>query len=106
PPWLDLKGVDHLIVKAGKPAKFDVKIGGEPAPDVFWSKSGQLIKPSEKITIDTKKTEKSVLTILTTVRGDCGKYTIKVKNNLGEKEAVIELTVLGEYFSDFRFLSS
>uniref|UniRef100_A0A915KHC4 Titin n=1 Tax=Romanomermis culicivorax TaxID=13658 RepID=A0A915KHC4_ROMCU len=94
PPWLDLKGVDHLIVKAGKPAKFDVKIGGEPAPDVFWSKSGQLIKPSEKITIDTKKTEKSVLTILTTVRGDCGKYTIKVKNNLGEKEAVIELTVL------------
>jgi len=74
----------------------DVKIGGEPPPDVTWTKNDKTtITSSKEMNIEVRKTEKTVLTIAKAVRKDCGKYTIKVKNNLGEQSADINLTVLG-----------
>lgn len=89
-----------MTVKAGQSARLDVKIGGEPAPDVLWTKNDKTsLTATKEMTIETKKQEKTVLTILKSKRGDCGKYTIKVKNNLGDQSADINLTVLGTNFS-------
>lgn len=92
-----MKGCESLVVRAGQPAKFDVKIGGEPPPDVFWFKGEQALAAGQNVSIDTKKQENTVLTIKACKRSDGGKYKLTVKNNLGEASGVAELTVLGKF---------
>lgn len=40
PAWLKHDGLKSLTVKAGQSVRWEVKIGGEPNPDVKWSKGG------------------------------------------------------------------
>lgn len=82
-------------MKAGQTARFDVKIGGEPAPDAFWFKNDKPLDISPNISIEIKKTEHTVLCIKSAQRSDMGKYKLLVKNNLGEATGVAELLVLG-----------
>lgn len=93
--WLDLKSLENLVVKAGQTARFDVKIGGEPAPDAFWYKNDKQLDQTPNISIEIKKQEHTVLCIKSAQRSDMGKYKLLVKNNLGEQEGTAELLVLG-----------
>ena len=35
-PRIDRTNLKQIIVKVGKPVKFDVNVKGEPAPKVVW----------------------------------------------------------------------
>lgn len=96
--WLDLKTLQNLTVRAGQVAKFDVKIGGEPPPDATWLKNDKPIEQNANIFWETKKGVNSVFTIKSAARSDCGKYTIIVKNNIGQNQGTAELTVLGMHY--------
>lgn len=89
--------LENLTVKVGQQARWHVNIGGEPAPDVIWMKGDEVVDPktAQGIVIETKKGESTSFTIKAAKRSDCGKYTLKVKNKLGEDSCTAELTVLG-----------
>lgn len=44
PAWLDHDALKNLTVKAGQAARWNVKIGGEPAPEVKWFKSQKALE--------------------------------------------------------------
>jgi hypothetical protein len=84
----------NLVVKAGQTARWQVKIGGKPAPDVKWFKDKNALEMSSQIQIEVKKNEHTILCIPSTVRADRGTYSLNVKNAHGEANASAELTVL------------
>uniref|UniRef100_A0A915Q578 non-specific serine/threonine protein kinase n=1 Tax=Setaria digitata TaxID=48799 RepID=A0A915Q578_9BILA len=94
PAWLKMDNLKSLTVKAGQSVKWDIEIGGEPAPEVNWLKSDQVLASSESLQIEAKKHGHTVLYILSAKRSDSNKYTLKVKNSTGEQSGTAELTVL------------
>uniref|UniRef100_A0A915DDF3 Twitchin n=1 Tax=Ditylenchus dipsaci TaxID=166011 RepID=A0A915DDF3_9BILA len=94
PAWLDHDGLKNLVVKAGQTAKWIVKFGGRPPPDVFWFKNQQAITLTSTVQIDTKKNDHTILCIPSAVRADRGAYQLKVKNSSGEDTETADLTVL------------
>lgn len=83
-----------LTVKAGQTARWEVKIGGEPAPDIAWSKNGKPVEQTPILQIDHKKNDHTTLCISSAMRTDCGKFSLKVKNSVGEDAESADLTVL------------
>lgn len=51
PAWLKLDDLKSLTVKAGQPVKWDIQIGGEPAPEVTWSKNDEVLTPTEMLQV-------------------------------------------------------
>ncbi|VDN45286.1 unnamed protein product [Gongylonema pulchrum] len=94
PAWLKLDDLKSLTVKAGQAVKWDIQIGGEPAPEVTWSKNDEVLISTESLQIETKKNAHTVLHIPSAKRSDRGKYTLKVKNSTGEQTGAAELNVL------------
>lgn len=94
--WLDKNGLKNLTVKVGQTAKWTVKVGGEPWPQVQWFKEDKLLELAANLQIDTKKNEHTILCIPSCVRGDRGTYSLKVKNSTGEDTCSAQLTVLGK----------
>lgn len=84
----------NLTVKAGQTARWVVKIGGKPPPDVKWFKNKTPLEMSAQLQIETKKTEHTILCIPSTVRADRGTYSLNVKNSHGEANESADLTVL------------
>ncbi|XP_049802568.1 obscurin isoform X4 [Schistocerca nitens] len=77
---------------------FEVKVQGDPKPDVKWYKDGEELKSSNRITIsedgDTYKLE-----LKDAQTSDAGVYKVKVTNRLGEKtqEAKLSLKPVNEF---------
>uniref|UniRef100_A0A1I7XRB2 non-specific serine/threonine protein kinase n=1 Tax=Heterorhabditis bacteriophora TaxID=37862 RepID=A0A1I7XRB2_HETBA len=88
PAWLKHDCLRSLTVKAGQTVRWDVKIGGEPIPEVIWAKGGQPVEQSHNLSIDTKKNEHTILCITAAVRADRGEYRLTVKNSHGEDSEV------------------
>ena len=89
PAFLDHGALKDLVVKAGSTARWQVKIGGKPAPTVKWAKQGKVLETGAQLQIDTKKSEHTILCselrvalvqrrlaflVPSTVRADCGSY--------------------------------
>ncbi|KAJ1363943.1 Twitchin [Parelaphostrongylus tenuis] len=94
PAWLKHDCLKSITVKAGQTVRWDVKIGGEPVPEVTWTKDEKPIEQSLNLTIDTKKNEHTILCIPSAVRADRGEYRLSVKNSHGHDTEVANLTVL------------
>uniref|UniRef100_A0AC34GPF1 Twitchin n=1 Tax=Panagrolaimus sp. ES5 TaxID=591445 RepID=A0AC34GPF1_9BILA len=94
PAWLDHGSLKNLTVKAGQAAKWNVKIGGEPAPEVKWFKNQKQLEMTGALQIDTKKNEHTILCIPSAVRADRGTYSLTVKNSSGKDKEEASLTVL------------
>lgn len=88
--------MENLVIKAGATAKWDVKIGGEPTPTVSWAKGDKALETTGTLSIEGKKGHNTILTIKNAVRADCGKFSLTVKNRIGDDTATGELTVLGK----------
>lgn len=99
--WLDLKACEHLTVKAGQTAKFDVKVGGEPFPDAFWYRGDEQLSTGQNIAIETKKDVSTVLYVKACKRSDGGDYKLLVRNKMGEQAGTVHLTVLGKFIDRF-----
>ncbi|MCP9266046.1 Twitchin [Dirofilaria immitis] len=94
PAWLKMSDLKSLTVKAGQSVKWDVEIGGEPAPEVKWSKNDEVLTSNASLQIEEKRHGHALLHIVSAKRSDGGKYFLKVKNSTGEQTGAAELTVL------------
>uniref|UniRef100_A0A1I7S352 non-specific serine/threonine protein kinase n=1 Tax=Bursaphelenchus xylophilus TaxID=6326 RepID=A0A1I7S352_BURXY len=94
PAWLNHDDIKSIVVKAGQTARWNVKIGGRPPPEVKWFKNDQQLELTATLQIDTKKNEHTILCIPSTVRGDRGKYKLEVKNSHGQDTESADLNVL------------
>ncbi|CAG5100186.1 Similar to Unc-89: Obscurin (Drosophila melanogaster), partial [Cotesia congregata] len=70
-------------IEEGEPLAFSASFAGNPMPDVFWTKDGEPVKPSERImmTCDGKKVG---VTINPTTAKDAGVYRCRLVNPSGE----------------------
>ncbi|KAK0400071.1 hypothetical protein QR680_003339 [Steinernema hermaphroditum] len=94
PAWLKHDALKSMTVKAGQTVRWDVKIGGEPAPEVKWFKEGKAIDTAGTLSIEVKKNDHTILCISSAVRADCGNFRLTVKNSKGEDTESADLTVL------------
>lgn len=85
-----------VVVKAGSVIKFEVRVNGEPFPDITWSAFGKNLKENKRATIDvSEQNKKTIITIKMAERADTGKYSLTVKNSSGEMTALGDVVVLG-----------
>lgn len=94
PAWLDHDALRSLVVRAGQTARWNVKFGGRPPPDVQWLKESKPVEISATLQVDTKKNDHTILCIPAAVRADRGAYRLRVKNSAGEDTETADLTVL------------
>uniref|UniRef100_A0A914UY65 Twitchin n=1 Tax=Plectus sambesii TaxID=2011161 RepID=A0A914UY65_9BILA len=92
--WLKHDSLRPLTVKAGQSARWEIKIGGEPPPEATWLKNDSPVEQTSLLTVDHKRGEQTTLCITAAARSDGGKYTLKVKNSVGEDQETAELIVL------------
>lgn len=95
-PRIDRTNLKPVLIRAGKPIKFDVNVRGEPAPTITWYQNDKEMKPEEQpsnteiknIDYNTK------LSIIDSLRKNTGLYKIRAVNEHGEDEADVEVNVL------------
>lgn len=85
-----------IIVKAGKPVKYDVNVKGEPAPTITWYHGTNEVKSEGNIEI-INVDYNTKFSINDSIRKNSGVYKIKAVNQHGEDEAEVEVTVLCKY---------
>jgi len=51
PPFLDKTGLKNLKVHVGDAIKYDLKIGGNPTPEVFWFVNDKPLTPGGRVKV-------------------------------------------------------
>ena len=96
PPKIDRRNLRDLVVREGEPIRFDVKVAGEPAPDVSWLLNNKSIHQTtyrrvENVPYNTKFFNEKP------ERKDSGIYKITASNQYGTDTADVEVTVVCTY---------
>ena len=52
PPHLKGDGMYDITLKKGRPIRYDLWFGGEPAPNVEWLREGRTLGPDENTSIE------------------------------------------------------
>lgn len=94
-PLIDRTNLKALTVKSGLSISLDVNIQGEPPPKVTWLFNGKELESTEEIRIDNIDYNTKFF-VLRAKRAQSGKYTIIAKNEVGEDQAEIDISVLGK----------
>lgn len=95
-PRIDRTNLKPIIVRAGKPIKYDIDVKGEPPPTIEWYQNNNLVKSEgnvEIVNIDYN----TKLNISDSLRKNTGLYKIRAVNEHGEDNAEVEVTVLCKY---------
>ena len=94
-PHIERTNLNPVIVKVGLVVNLDINIIGEPPPKVTWT-----FKDAELATNDTYRIDNidynTKFFIMKARRDLTGKYVIRAKNEVGEDEAEVDITVLGK----------
>uniref|UniRef100_A0A0N5C6U2 non-specific serine/threonine protein kinase n=1 Tax=Strongyloides papillosus TaxID=174720 RepID=A0A0N5C6U2_STREA len=88
-------GLKDLFLKVGETIKYELKISGEPLPEVSWTVNGKPLKVHGRVKILTER-GRTILKIENALRSDSGPYTIKLKNASGECSSTGNVTVIGK----------
>uniref|UniRef100_A0A8U8C7U8 Uncharacterized protein n=1 Tax=Geospiza parvula TaxID=87175 RepID=A0A8U8C7U8_GEOPR len=75
--FLDVKLLAGLTVKAGTKIELPAKVTGKPEPQVTWTKADKILRPDNRITIESQPNH-STVTITDSKRSDSGTYIIEV----------------------------
>merc|ERR1712238_469125 len=101
PPHIIGDGIHDLTLKKGRPIRYDIWFGGEPAPNVEWIREGRTLANDDATSLElycknTIYTERNtVLSIPKADRDrDTGQYTIKLTCEAGTFEASAYANVL------------
>lgn len=94
-PRIDRTNLKPITVKAGLSVSLDVKIIGEPPPEVQWIFKEKELQTSEDLRIDNVDYNTKFV-MMRAKRPQSGKYTIVAKNSVGEDRADVDITVLGK----------
>lgn len=92
-PRIDRTNLKPIIVRAGKPIKYDIDVKGEPAPKIEWLQNDKEVKSEGNIEI-INVDYNTKLNISDSVRKNTGLYKIRATNEHGEDVAEVEVTVL------------
>lgn len=92
---LDAKLLAGLTAKAGSKIELPADITGKPEPKVKWTKADLVLKPDDRITIDTKPGH-STVSIAKTKRDDSATYIIEAVNSSGRATATVDVNILGQ----------
>uniref|UniRef100_A0A8C1GY53 Titin n=1 Tax=Cyprinus carpio TaxID=7962 RepID=A0A8C1GY53_CYPCA len=95
---LDVKLLAGLTARAGTKIDLPADVLGKPEPRVKWTKADLVLKPADRITIDTKPGH-STLSIANTTRSDTATYIIEAVNTSGRATATVDVNILGMVFS-------
>lgn len=95
-PKIDRRNLKSLTVREGEPILFDVKVSGEPAPDVVWSFNNSNISSNSVYQIDNIPYNTRFYHS-NPMRSDTGIYKIVASNKYGEDEEEVEVTVIGKF---------
>lgn len=85
-------------VMEGSPAKLDVRISGEPEPEVEWFKDEQPVEEGGNFRIEFDDTDGCSLIINSSWVEDEGQYKCVASNDLGKAISEAELLVTGMKF--------
>lgn len=97
-PKIDKKNLKNITVKEGEPVLYDVKVLGEPPPDITWSFASKPISSAGARQIDTTPNHTKFYH-QNPERKDSGVYTITASNKYGTDTAQVEVTVVCKYIS-------
>lgn len=75
--------------------KLEVKVEGQPKPEVKWFKKGEELFPSEEYQIENFEDGTSILFINNVYEDDTGEITFEAHNALGVAVTTTELSVEG-----------
>lgn len=86
------KELQDTVVLDGMPARFEVRVDGNPEPVVEWFKEGKQLKPGR--TVETQKEGNIHKLLITNCRkDDSGRVVCKAKNTHGEAECTSNFSV-------------
>lgn len=92
-PKIDRRNLRNLTIREGESILVDVKVAGEPAPDVTWTVAGKPIPLSHSRRLDNVPYN-SKYTNDKAERKDTGTYVITAVNKWGQDVAEIEIAVI------------
>ena len=92
-PKIDRSTLRDVVIHAGQPIKFDVKVIGEPPPKTLWFVNETPIKNGPQHTVENEP-YRTKLTVNGAERKDTGVYKIVAENPSGKDEAEVKVTVL------------
>lgn len=95
-PKIDRRNLFNLTVKEGEPIYLDVKVSGEPAPDVSWYQDNKTVIPTGHRRIEDVPYNSKFFNDKPE-RKDTGVYKIVAVNKYGQDTAEIEITVVCKY---------
>ena len=94
-PLIVADGID-VSVAVGEKVSFQVRVKGNPSPDVVWTMNGQEItKGDVKLESDRNRHR---LSISKTANRHTGTYRVTAVNDWGEDIKEMFLNVLGKYY--------
>uniref|UniRef100_A0A3P9KQU3 Ig-like domain-containing protein n=1 Tax=Oryzias latipes TaxID=8090 RepID=A0A3P9KQU3_ORYLA len=92
---LDAKLLAGLTANAGSKIELPAEVKGKPEPRVKWTKADLVLKPDDRVSIDTKPGH-STVTIAKTTRDDTSTYIIEATNSSGRATATVDVNILGK----------
>ena len=93
PPTLTLEVKKAFVNRVGEPYRIFAKISGRPAPTVVWEQDGAPVLTDTRRKIKTDSATSS-LEVQKGIRSDSGAYKIIVKNEGGQREAKLKISIV------------
>uniref|UniRef100_A0A3Q3JQQ7 Ig-like domain-containing protein n=1 Tax=Monopterus albus TaxID=43700 RepID=A0A3Q3JQQ7_MONAL len=91
PPVEFTKPLEDQTVEEEATATLECEVTGKPEPRVKWTKADLVLKPDDRVSIDTKPGH-STVTIAKTKRDDSSTYIIEATNSSGRATATGQLS--------------
>jgi len=89
-----------VVATEGNEARFDLKIRGDPVPDIEWSHANEPIADGEKFKIISDPESLSYSLVIYDLKmEDCGLYKCIASNSFGRAVALLDLTVNERLFA-------
>lgn len=98
-PKIDRSTLIDVVIKAGSPFKFNVKVTGEPMPTTTWVFGSKDVTSRGPIKV-THYDYGTKISVRSTTRADSGKWKVTAENINGKDIAEVKVTVLGELYND------
>lgn len=93
-PYISGDGLKNIVVKKGRPIRYEIAFNGEPPPEITWIANDQELRCiTDKCEIDNAE-KKTTVTITNTTRADSGKYKLILKNSCGQVQSEADVVVL------------
>lgn len=93
-PYISGDGLKNIVVKKGRPVRYEINFGAEPPPEIIWLANDQELRCiTDKCEIE-KMEKKTTLLVTNTTRADSGRYKLILKNSSGQVMSEADVVVL------------